>query len=85
MRMPIHFRPKWQIIAIVVRVVQKSALFRHERSRSFACPPGVPAPRALTRERLQNFNRLIEMRSLNILRDIPIIYPTVAMGADFIS
>ena len=72
-----HPGPERQIIVVIIGVIQKSSFLDHQTPRVLAGPAGVPAERPLTRQPLDDLDRLVQMLALNLLGYVTVIDPTV--------
>ena len=72
-----HSSPERQIIVVIIGVIQKSSFLNHQPPRVLTGPAGVPTQRSLTRQPLDDLDRLVQMLALNLLGYVTVIDPTV--------
>src|SRR6516162_4766952 len=78
------FRPEWQVIPVIISVIQKTAMLDNKAASIRAIPSGIPTPRRLTGQTLDNFTGHSHVLSLSLFVDLLVVDPPPAVGSNFV-
>src|SRR6516162_9548883 len=78
------FRPEWQVVPVIIRVIQKAAVLHHKAPSIWAIPSGVPTTRWLIGQALDYFAGNSHVLSLSLFVDLLIVNPAPAVGSNFV-
>ena len=74
-----------QLIAVIVGVVDETAVLDHQAPRVRAGPAGVPAERPYARQPAVDLDRALHVLALELERDVLVVDPAPAMARDLVT
>jgi hypothetical protein len=79
-----NFRPEWQVVSVVVSIVQKAALLDHQAASIWAVAAGVPTTRRLSGQPLNYFTGNSQVLPLSCFVDLLVVNPAPAVPGNFV-
>ncbi|MNS90675.1 hypothetical protein D3C72_1247360 [compost metagenome] len=78
-----HFLPEWQVVAIIISVITKTAMFDHQFARIRGIAPRVPTLRSGPRQFADNLHGFTHVFAFRCFIHVLVGNPAQAMAGDF--